>query len=92
MKLINKTENGQLSFCKCCDTYQLEFGNIIFSIPQKGFNDLKKYVNDIDGEDCTRQNNHFSTNRKILLQFSTKGIMFCMNKEELEELKELYYP
>jgi len=91
MVLVNKTTNGQLSFCKCCNIYQLEFGNVLFSFPQKEFEKLKQYVASIDGEDCFRKNRHLSFKRKIFLNFPVKGLFFCLNIPELEELKTLLF-
>lgn len=89
--LVNKTTNGRLSFCECCNTYQLEFGNVLFSFSQKDFDGLKKYVGSINGEDCLRKNSHLACNRKIFLSFPVKGLFFCLNIPELEELKALLF-
>lgn len=88
---VNETPNGRLSFCKCCDNYQLEFGNILFTFSQDQLSGLTEYIREIDGETYTRKNDHTPHNRKIFLQFPVKGILFCLNKEELEELKELLF-
>lgn len=89
--LINQTSNGRLTFCKCCDNYQLEFGNILFSFSQEQLPGLTEYIREIDGEVYSRKNDHTPHKRKIFLQFPIKGILFCLHKEELEELKELLF-
>lgn len=91
MKLINKTTNGQLSFCKCCNVFQLEFGNILFSFPQKDYMQLVNYVKGIDGKEYIQKNAHLSFNRKIFLSFPVKNLFFCLNLAELEELKTLLF-
>lgn len=89
MTIINKTFNGQLSFCKCCNTYSLEFGNFFFCFTEAGFQGFRKYINSIDGDLSEQRNQHFASNRKICIKVQSESIYFCLNKMELEELKEL---
>lgn len=89
MTIINKTFNGQLSFCKCCNTYSLEFGNFFFCFTEVGFQGFRKYINSINGDLSEQRNQHFASNRKICIKVQSESIYFCLNKMELEELKEL---
>ena len=91
MKLINKTLNGQLFFCQCCNIYQLEFGNMLFSLNEKDFFALKSHIAKMEGDSLLRDNIHLSLNRKILLSLPSKNTLFCLTVDELEELKTLLF-
>ena len=89
MKILNKTFNGQLTFCECCNTYSLEFGNFFFCFTEAGYQNFRRYVNSIYGDLSIQNNQHFASNRKICIKIQSESIYFCLNKMELEELKEL---
>lgn len=91
MVSINKTSNGVLSFCKCCNTYQLEFGNIFISFSDKNFAAFQSYIENIDIDKSTERNKHKPFNRKIMLSFSEKNVFFCLYPEELRELRILIF-
>lgn len=91
MKIINKTFNGVLSFCECCDTYQLEFGNIYISLKGEAFATFTQYIKDIDVKKSVEANKHKPINRKIMLAFPIKNLYFCLNPQELEELRVLLF-
>jgi hypothetical protein len=91
MKLINKTKNGQLFFCKCCNTYQMEFGNLFVCFPEKEFQMFQRYVAEINGKKSVEINKNKSYKRKIFLSFPIKNIYFCLHWQELEELQILLF-
>jgi len=91
MKLINRTNNGQLHFCKCCDTYQLEFGNLFISLKKKDFASFQKYIAEVDEEKSIEANRNKPFNRKIFLSFPVKNVFFCLHSHELHELRELLF-
>lgn len=91
MKLLNKTSNGQLSYCNCCNVYQLEFGNLLFSFKGEEFIVFQNYIAGMDGKKYERKNKYTAFNRKILLSLSVKNTFFMLNLHELEELKILLF-
>jgi hypothetical protein len=92
MELLNKTKNGQLLYCKCCNTYQLEFGNLFFSLQEKEFMSFRRYIAGINGEQSAEANRNKSFHRKIFIHLSAKNLFFCLHLHELEELKTLLLP
>ena len=88
MTPLNHTPNGRLAFCKCCDCYQLEFGNILTTFSKKDYIIFKNHINNIDAEICIQKNKHFSSKRKIFVAFTDK-FYFSLTPDELEELKIL---
>jgi hypothetical protein len=91
MKEINKTLNGALSFCRCCNAYQLEFGNVFMCFHKSDFSVFQEYLKNIDAEESVRVNEHKPFNRKIMLRFPIKNVFFCLNSQELEELRALVF-
>lgn len=89
MSLINKTLNGKLVFCKNCNLYHLEFGNLYFNFNEDELQIFRKYLNSIDGDYYHNINQHSTNKRKIMLPTKLKGIHFAMHLEELNELKKL---
>lgn len=84
---INNTTNGCLSFCKCCDCYQLEFGNCLITFSKNDFITFKKNIENIDAESFLQKNKHFKSKRKIFISFGK--CYFCLTPYELDELKVL---
>lgn len=89
MEVLNKTFNGSLSFCKCCDTYNLQFNNLYLRLTGPGFRYFCKYLDGIDPEQQERVNRHIDSSRKIYITLQGESIYFCLTPMELEELKEL---
>jgi len=87
MTPINNTSNGRLSFCKCCDCFQLEFGNILISFSENDFITFKKHISNIDAESFLQKNKHFNSKRKIFISFGK--CYFCLTAYELDELRVL---
>ena len=91
MEEINKTANGILSFCKCCNLYQLEFGNIFICFHTKDFISFQKYIKSINIQKSIDVNKHKPFRRKIMLSFPVKNIFFCLFPQEVEELRALIF-
>lgn len=85
----NITRNGNMFFCKGCQKYHVEFGNLLFSFNKEELKIFTDYINGINGDYFYGMKQHLSTHRKIILPTKLKGISFIMYFEELEELKML---
>ncbi|MCG6190272.1 DUF6686 family protein [Maribellus maritimus] len=89
MKLINKTLNGQITFCPESDVFHLEFGNVLLTLTLDELRSFKEYVYSIDPHYYLHHNRNAFNNRKLLLKVDNSRIMFCVYKSEFFELKLL---
>lgn len=90
MKLINKTLNGQLTFCPLQACFFLEFGNMFLTFTSDELQRFYEYVTAIDAEYYLDLNKESFNRRKLLIRVSpTNQIMFGLYPNEFLELKEL---
>jgi len=92
MDYFRQTTHGTIRFCRKCNVYHLEFGNISFNFSTNDLNVFRNYINGIDAGYWTRMNRNSENTRKILLPTQLKGTNFCFHANELEELKYLLNP
>ena len=89
MNCIHQTTNGRLKFCGGCGNYHLEFGNIFMNLSSSQLEGFIEYVMNVDVSHALEMNKHSCNNRKLMLQIGQCGAYFCVNTEELYELREL---
>lgn len=89
MRHINQTPNGSLTYCKGCKHYHLEFGNIYMNLSESQLDGFTKYVMEVDIEHYLALNKHACNKRKLMLQIGHCGAFFCINPNELFELRKL---
>lgn len=89
MKEIHQTTNGRLKYCEGCGHYHLEFGNIFMNLTQTQLQSFTNYVEKVDVAHYLELNKNACNNRKLMLQIGQCGAYFCVNPEELYELREL---
>jgi len=89
MPVINKTSYGQLVYCEKCGLYHFEFGNLNFNFTEEELITFTTYINSIQGDYYNQVNRHTTNRRKILLPTRLKGFHFCLNPNELNEMKYL---
>jgi hypothetical protein len=92
MKLISKTANGQVTFCKHHNHYHLEFGNLFLHLSIDDLQHLSDYVKSIDYQHNFNLNRESVNIRKVLLNIGSKRIFFLVNQSEFSELKNLLAP
>ena len=88
-KIISRVKNGELSFCKSCQSYNLIFNNIFFQFDEDQLNKFRDYVSKIkisywlDFSSCSSQR------RKIPVPTFHQNLILIFDDYEIEELKIL---
>lgn len=90
VKIISKVKSGQLSFCKACGNYHLEFNNIFLEFNQEEFEQFKLYITGIDVDYWERRYNCSNTERKIPIPTVQKKLLLVFNNLEIRELQLLF--
>lgn len=91
MTTINTSPHGQIAYCANQDVFFLEFGNQCFYMKPFAFEQFKIYVENIDYEFYLNKNKNAYNKRKLMLNIGLKNVYFCLNKEEILELKDLIF-
>lgn len=87
---MNKSGKGNLSFCRKCGVYHLEYGNLRIDFSLAELTKFKKYIHSLEVSLQEQTSTVPSTVEKhILLPTKLKGFSFRFSKNEMEELKTL---
>lgn len=89
LKIIGTVKSGELSFCKSCNIYHLEFNNIYFEFNLQQFNYFKTYILAIDSQFWEQKYACASFKRKIPIPSMQDNLVLMFNRQEIEELKSL---
>lgn len=89
LKIIAKVKNGELSLCKECNIYHLEFNNIYFEFNIQQFKYFKTYLLGIDSQFWEQKYACASFKRKIPIPSMQDNLVLMFNRQEIEELKTL---
>jgi hypothetical protein len=89
LKIISKVRSGELTFCKSCNCYHLEFNNLYFELNAFDLKKLKNFLLKIDVDYWERQYTHTNFKRKIPITSVHHNIVLMFNRYEIEELKTL---
>ncbi len=91
-KIINRSLNGKVFKCSCCNKMYIEFNNMMFTFHETEFQSFVDYIISVDPEKWEKENRKSPLDRKIAISVSHRSILFILNRNELEELKELLNP
>lgn len=89
LKIISKVKSGELSLCKDCNIYHLEFNNIYFEFNVQQFNFFKAYLIEIDSQFWEKKYACSNFKRKIPIPSMQDNLILMFNRQEIEELKTL---
>lgn len=89
LKIISKVRSGELTFCKSCNCYHLEFNNLYFELNAFDLKKLKNFLLKIDVDYWERNYAHTNFKRKIPITSINHNIVLMFNRYEIEELKTL---
>ena len=87
--MLNKTSNGQITFCPHHNNYHLEFGNMFLHLSHNELQELCEYVKSVDYQHYFHRNHNSSNIRKLLLNIGSNNIHFALNLNEFIELRNL---
>lgn len=87
--IVSKTKNGELTFCKNCRIFHLEYNNIYLEFTKKEFLKFKSYVNELEIAFWVEKYACKGLRRKIPIPTNQQNLILMFNKEEIIELKML---
>ena len=89
LKILNKTKNGILTYCRISNIIQLVFNNLCFEFYEEEYSAFVGYINDFDANLIEKTYNYSIHNKKIPVSIGHVCFTILLNKEELDELKFL---
>lgn len=91
VKTISKVSSGELSICENCNIYHLEFNNICFEFNEEEYEKFKNYLLNIEINYWEIKYAHSKVKRKIPIPSLQPNLVLMFNRQEIEELKALFY-
>ena len=89
LKILNKTRNGILTYCKISNIIQLVFNNLCFEFYKEEYSAFVGYINNLDADVIEKTYNYSIHDKKIPVSIGHVCFTILVNKEELGELKFL---
>lgn len=89
LEILSIVKSGELSFCKECHIYHLEFNNIYFEFTVQQFEYFRAYLLGIDSQFWEQKYACASFKRKIPIPSMQDNLVLMFNRQEIEELKIL---
>lgn len=89
MKLINRTCNGQITFCTSNEVFHIEFSNVFLTLTPEELQHFYGYIYSIDYKYYLRHNEDTFNRRKLFLEVGSNKVMFGLCPNEFNELKDL---
>ncbi|MEO9570916.1 MAG: DUF6686 family protein [Polaribacter sp.] len=89
LKIISRVKNGELSVCKCCETYNLVYNNIFFQFNTNQLKQFKQYVSEIDLNYWLTFNSSTTQKRKIPVPTFHQNLLLVFNNYEIQEIRKL---
>lgn len=86
---LSKNCDGQLSYCKICNIYQLVFNNIYIEFFEKEIESFKIFLESIEVKYWETKYDSMVIKRKIPINTLQKNLSLMFNRQELESLKRL---
>lgn len=91
IKTISKGKNGELSLCVNCKIYHLEFNNLYFEFDYRQYIQFKEYLKTIDAQFWEYKYAKSTFKRKIPIPSVQPNLVLMFNRQEIEELKDLFF-
>ena len=91
IKTIAKVKSGELSMCKRCNVYHLSFNNLFFEFTTEELNSFKKYLFLLEIDYWEHKYDCSKIKRKIPIPSMQQNLFLMFNRQEIEELKSLFY-
>lgn len=88
-EIIARVKNGELSFCKDCNTYALTFNNIFFQFTKDQLYKFKYYVSQIDVYYWLGFKDYYVQKRKIPIPTSHQNLILIFDLNEIKALRIL---
>ena len=89
LKIVNRTSNGILLYCRHRNMYQLLFNNLTFDLSSIEMTSFSNYLDQIDIDYWEREYQHSIYEKKIPIPTLQTNFIILLNRKELEELRHL---
>jgi hypothetical protein len=89
IKILSKVKSGELSVCKTCKMYHLEFNNIYFEYNRREFEQFKDYILDIEMDYWEHKYASAKVKRKIPIPSMQPNLVLMFKRQEIKELQRL---
>lgn len=90
-KTISQTENGHVFICTACDMIHFEYKNMNYNfLNEREYLHFADYFVQLNGDYWEDLNDDIHFKRKIIVPGGFPYFNILLNREELEELKELF--
>ena len=89
IKTLSKTSQGELSLCKHCKHFHLEFNNIYFEFTVNEFKQFKQYVLNLEPEFWECKYAEANISKKIPVPTLQDNLILMFNRQEFLQLKVL---
>ena len=89
LETISKVKSGELSICRQCEIYHLQFNNIYLEFNQKEFECFKTFVLHLDIAYYESKYASARVKRKIPIPSLQQNLVLMFNRGEINELKTL---
>lgn len=87
--VLNRTKNGTLSFSHHSKLFHFAFNNLCFELYEWELEKFVAYLNQLDVRYWETELSDSLHQRKIPIPVNTNHFIILINKQELEELKQL---
>lgn|SRR5690606_144017 len=89
LKILNRSKNGLLIFCKHSHMYQLLFNNLNFNFTQGEFESFQRYMFSLEVDYWEQEFKYSVYDKRIPIPTIQSNLLILLDKIEVLELKEL---
>ncbi|MEP1487415.1 MAG: DUF6686 family protein [Algibacter sp.] len=89
IKILSKVKSGELSVCKACKIYHLEFNNIYLEFNRREFEQFKDYILDLEMDYWEHKYARVKMKRKIPIPSMQPNLVLMFRRQEIKELQKL---
>ncbi|WP_317167643.1 DUF6686 family protein [Flagellimonas sp. HSM57] len=91
LEVLSQTKNGLFTFCNHSKLFQLVFNNLCFEFYEWELENFKKYIFQLDVTYWEKNYIQSLNQRKIPISVGNKFFTILVNKQELDEIKNLLH-
>ena len=84
--ILSRTENGMISWCKCCKKYTLAYRSCCIVFENRDFEQFRSLLQHLKETDYPYQLNE---SQQALLKTPSSNIGFCLTRTEANEVRSM---
>ncbi|MEH6705339.1 MAG: DUF6686 family protein [Galbibacter orientalis] len=89
LKVLNRSKNGILIYCKHNNMYQLLYNNLNFNFTEVEFESFHNYLHNIEVDYWEEEYKYSIYDKRIPIPTIQSNLLILLNKQEVEELAAL---